>query len=298
MMSTPLQSTGDRPLSAPEQFRRFENVSSSDAEFGRIGRSQGALNVNADDWGRDRDNTDRTLQCVSRGTVNSVSAMVFMEDSERAASIARAKNVEAGLHLNLTTAFSAKDCPSKLLARQGDLARFLSGNRFAQVLYHPALAKSFEYVVSSQLDEFQRIYGDAPQRLDGHHHMHLCANVLLGRLLPAGTLVRRSFTFGPGEKAWINRCYRGLIDRLLAARHRTADCFFSLIPLNPPERLLRIFALAGSLRVEVETHPVNVEEFRFLMGDEVLRLSEELRSAVLMRTGTESSDGRAPELSA
>ena len=35
-----------------------------------------------------------------------VSAMVFMEDSERAASIARADAIDAGLHLNFTTAFS------------------------------------------------------------------------------------------------------------------------------------------------------------------------------------------------
>ena len=86
-----------------------------------------------------------------------------------------------------------KDCPSELLARQGELARFLLRNRFAQVLFHPTLANSFEYVLSHQVDEFCRIYGEAPKRLDGHHHMHLCSNVLLGRLLPAGTLVRRSF---------------------------------------------------------------------------------------------------------
>lgn len=298
MMSMPLQTTAERPVPSPEQLPTYKDAMSSGAECKQTGRSRGALNINADDWGRDRENTDRTLQCVSRGTVNSVSAMVFMEDSERAASIATANCVEAGLHLNVTTAFSAKGCPSKLLARQGELARFLSGNRFAQVLYHPVLAKSFEYVVSSQLDEFQRIYGDAPQRLDGHHHMHLCANVLLGRLLPAGTLVRRSFTFNPGEKSRVNRCYRRMIDSLLATRHRTADSFFSLIPLNPPERLQRIFALAVSQRVEVETHPVNIEEFRFLMGDEVLRLSEELRSAVLVRTGMQSSGGRTPELPA
>src|SRR2546426_10477618 len=47
----------------------------------------GLLIMNADDWGRDRQTTDRTFECVLRGTVSSVSAMVFMEDSERAATI-------------------------------------------------------------------------------------------------------------------------------------------------------------------------------------------------------------------
>lgn len=256
------------------------------------------LNVNADDWGRDMLNTDRTHDCVRRGTVNSVSAMVFMEDSERAASVAKANRIEAGLHLNLTTAFSAKHCPSNLLARQGELARFLRRNRFAHVLFNPFLANSFEYVVSAQIDEFHRIYGDAPQRLDGHHHMHLCSNVLLGGLLPAGTLVRRSFTFHAGEKTWINRSFRALIDRLLATRHRTADCFVSLVPLNPPERLERIFGLAETLTVEVETHPVNVEEYEFLMGDEVLQLSDQLRQAVLGGECTRISEPQRPELSA
>ena len=44
------------------------------------GASQGAgfLIVNADDWGRDRETSDRMFECVLRGTVSSVSAMVFL----------------------------------------------------------------------------------------------------------------------------------------------------------------------------------------------------------------------------
>ncbi len=45
---------------------------------------EGVLIVNADDWGRDRETTDHTLECVVGGAVSSVSAMVFMEDSTRA----------------------------------------------------------------------------------------------------------------------------------------------------------------------------------------------------------------------
>ncbi len=37
----------------------------------------GVLIVNADDWGRDYENTERTLECIHRGSVSSVSAMVF-----------------------------------------------------------------------------------------------------------------------------------------------------------------------------------------------------------------------------
>lgn len=233
--------------------------------------------MNADDWGRDRENTDRTFECAYRGTVSSVSAMVFMEDSERAAVIAQANGIDAGLHLNFTSPFSASCCPAELLKRQSEIARHLLSHRFAPVLFYPHLVRSFEYVVLSQIDEFYRIYGTVPMRLDGHHHMHLCSNVLLGRLLPSETVVRRNFSFQPGEKGLGNRLYRRAVDRLLLRRHRMADYFFSLPPLNPGERLERIFSLAGEHTVEVETHPVRPEEYNFLMGDEILRLSGKLR---------------------
>jgi predicted glycoside hydrolase/deacetylase ChbG (UPF0249 family) len=287
MTNTPSESDIDCRRSNTEYCHDVRDSANHGTEPSTATR-RGALIVNADDWGRDRENTDRTLDCVSRGTVSSVSAMVFMEDSERAASIARAEGVDAGLHLNFTTPFSTKDCPSKLITCQGEIARCLLANRIAQVLFHPALMNSFEYVVSAQLDEFYRIYGEAPKRLDGHHHMHLCSNVLFARLLPAGTVVRRNFTFQPGEKVWFNRLYRQLVDRQLARRHHTTDLFFSLIPFDPPERLLRIFKLTEAFTVEVETHPVRLEEYEFLMGDEILHLSENLKSMVLRNTRTKS----------
>src|SRR5204863_4002166 len=67
--------------------------------------SPGRLIVNADDWGRDTHTTACILDCITRGTVTAVSAMVFMEDSERAAAEARQHSVDAGLHLNFTTPF-------------------------------------------------------------------------------------------------------------------------------------------------------------------------------------------------
>ena len=50
--------------------------------------SRAGLVINADDWGRDRETTERIRECAARGTVSSVSAMVFMEDSERGAAVA------------------------------------------------------------------------------------------------------------------------------------------------------------------------------------------------------------------
>ena len=45
--------------------------------------------------------------------------------------------------------------------------------------------------------------------------MHLCANLLLSDMIPAGIKMRRNFSFWPGEKSWLNRAYRALIDRWL-----------------------------------------------------------------------------------
>ena len=249
-----------------------ENPGLADEVVDRIVElNRGSLIVNADDWGRDREVTDRTLACVLRGTVSSVSAMVFMADSQRASEIAREASIDAGLHLNFTTAFTAPECPATLVEHQAKISACLRKNAFAQAFYHPRLAQSFQYVVRAQLDEYRRLHDREPVRLDGHHHMHLCSNVLLGRLLPAGSLVRRNFSFQPGEKSLLNRLYRRWIDRQLARRHRLTDFFFSLPPLQPRSRLERIFSLARQFVVEVETHPINPEEHQFLAEGEILR---------------------------
>lgn len=226
------------------------------------------LIVNADDWGRDTETTDRILDCLRCGSLSSTSGMVFMEDSERASRIARENDMDVGLHLNFTTPFSASNVSSQLLHAQQRLTNFLCGSRLAQVLFHPGLTGVFRHVVEAQSEEYRRLYGAAPKRIDGHHHMHLCANVLFGGLLPAGTIVRRNFSFQPGEKSGLNRMYRKFLDRMIKKHHPVTNYFFSIEPMGKVERLRKIIDLADSSLVELETHPVNIEEFRFLTGGE------------------------------
>jgi YdjC-like protein len=252
----------------------------------------GVLIINADDWGRDFLTTDRTLDCLLRGTVSSVSAMVFMKDSERSAAVAWERGIDAGLHLNLTTAFSSPRHPAALAERQRDVAAYLRRNRFSQVVFNPLLAKSFEYVVRAQIEEYCRLYGAQPERIDGHHHMHLCANVIWGGLLPSGTTVRRNFSFQPGEKSLWNRLYRQAVDWQLARSHRMTDYFLSLVPFDPLSRLQQVFSLARQHVVELETHLVNAHEYRFLAGGEIFRYTEDLRIApryVAKRSGQAKS---------
>ena len=231
----------------------------------------GALMINADDWGRNPETTNRILECLTRKAVSSASGMVFMQDSERAASLACERTVDIGLHLNLTESLSARNVPSSLRTHHDRVARFLLRHRLFQAIYHPGLSRSFEYVTKAQLEEFNRIYGDSPRRIDGHHHMHLSENVLAGRLLPLGTLVRRNFSFAPGEKSWMNRRYRKFMDRRLERRHRLMDFLFSIQPIRK-ERLEQIFSIARTALVELETHPVNTDEFEFLTSQETTNL--------------------------
>ncbi len=236
------------------------------------GLHTGSFIINADDWGRDRATTEPILDCVRRGTVSSVSAMVFMEDSERAAEIACERGIDAGLHLNLSAALTAANCPSKIAERQHRIASFLLWHPMARIVFHPGLASAFEYVVAAQIDEFRRLYGREPQRVDGHHHLHLCANVLFGKLLPADTIARRNFTFARSEKSFINRAYRERMDRVLGRQHQLVDFLFNLAPLEPASRLHRIVSLARQHVVELEAHPINPDEFGFLMGGQIFDL--------------------------
>jgi predicted glycoside hydrolase/deacetylase ChbG (UPF0249 family) len=238
----------------------------------------GLLILNADDWGRDRETTQRILDCALRGSLSSVSAMVFMQDSDRAAALARDRRIDTGLHLNFTTRFSAPHCPAKLVEQQGEVASCLRRHRLAPALFHPSLMRSFEHLVSAQIEEYGRLYGTFPTRIDGHHHMHLCTDVLAGRLLPPDIIVRRSFSFSRREKGYGNRFYRRTVDLILARRHRLTDFFFSITPLDP-RRLQRIVALARQYAVEIETHPANPEEYQFLMGGELIRLLTDVRIA-------------------
>jgi predicted glycoside hydrolase/deacetylase ChbG (UPF0249 family) len=253
------------------------------------------LIINADDWGRDRANTDRTLDCIRAGAVSSVSAMVFMEDSERSAAIAREQGIDAGLHLNFTTPFSRAGVPSRLAEHQQRIAHYLLSNRFAQVMFHPGLIHSFEYVVAYQLAEFVRLYGAEPQRIDGHHHMHLCANVVFGKLLPEGTIVRRNFSFHSSEKNLANRLYRAWLDGRLARRHHCVDYFFSIEPLEPADRLRDILSHACQSVVEIETHPVRSDEYRFLQGGGIssvcgdIEIASNFTIGLLTRTTPEAS---------
>jgi predicted glycoside hydrolase/deacetylase ChbG (UPF0249 family) len=222
--------------------------------------------VNADDWGRSAAETDAALACYRAQRITSASAMVFMEDSARASELAGESGIDVGLHINLTQRFSGQVPPGPLVDHHARIAGFLSAHKYAFLLYNPALRGALRYVYQAQVDEFVRLYGKPPSHFDGHHHQHLCTNMLVDGVIPPGAKVRRSFHFWPGEKGLLNRTYRRIVDGWLARRYRLTDFFFALPHCFGGDRMARVAALARTTAVEIMTHPVSPTEHDYLMS--------------------------------
>ena len=225
------------------------------------------LIVNADDLGRNTATTDAILSCHAKKRVSATSAMVFMEDSERAAELALSAGIDVGLHINFSESFTAKNLPNSLGKSHRKIIHFLKTNKYALVLYHPLLTREFRSVFEAQHAEFFRLYGRLPSHYDGHQHFHLASNMLLQQILPEGSKVRRSFSFRQGEKSFFNRYYRNIVDLSLARRHKLTDYFFSLAHYLALESLAKLFQLAEEENVELMAHPHLPKEYDFLMND-------------------------------
>jgi chitin disaccharide deacetylase len=231
------------------------------------GYGQAMMIINADDFGRSLEVTDLTMQCFRIGRISSATAMVFMDDSERASRLANDAALPTGLHLNLTEQFSGSCLPKGLAEAQLAVSRFLRRSRFSSLMPNPSLCEKFRRLVSAQVCEFERIYGRAPTHIDGHHHQHLCANVLLQGLIPGGTRLRPSFHFWPGEKSALNRAYRAALNAWLSRRYRTPRFFFALAECGARSRLERVFDLASTTSVEMMIHAADPQDYTLLTSE-------------------------------
>jgi len=223
--------------------------------------------VNADDLGFSRRQTDAALACYKENRITSATAMVFMEDSERAAELANASGIDVGLHLNLSVEFTAPPAQGYLKQCHRRVVRFLTFSRYSPVFYNPMLRRQFRYVYQAQLEEFKRLYGRQPSHIDGHHHKHLCSNMLIDRIMPDREKVRRNFSFRAGDKNFLNRFYRKLVDAALARKYCVTDFFFSLEQSMQQHWLARVFELAKKASVELMCHPAQPMEYAYLMSD-------------------------------
>jgi predicted glycoside hydrolase/deacetylase ChbG (UPF0249 family) len=229
------------------------------------------LIINADDLGYEALDSDRIVDCFKSGLITSASAMVFMQDSRRAAEMALRSGLETGLHLNLTCPFDEKRIPVRLRDDQIDVVRYYRHGGFSQVLYNPFIVHRLARTVKAQFDEYRSLYGRTPAQIDGHHHMHLSMNMIIGQLIPEGEKVRRNFSFSPGEKSLFNRTYRTLVDSWLLRHYSIADFFYSLEPVGDLKRLREIVNRATSAHVELMMHPRKKDTYEYIKGPEYIK---------------------------
>ena len=107
------------------------------------------LIINADDWGRSRSETDRAFECYAKGRITSVTAMVFMADSARAAALAKENRMNVGLHLNLVQPITSPELPRRIAAAQLQISRFLRCWKYAVAIYNPFLRKLFGWLLGA-----------------------------------------------------------------------------------------------------------------------------------------------------
>ena len=224
------------------------------------------LIINADDLGEFELATDSILSCHRRRLITSASAMVFMADSERAAEAASTANLETGLHLNLDRPFTAREVPPRLRGLQAAVADYLNSWKGAHVVYNPLLDRGFHDVFRYQYDAYCLLYGKEPAFINGHHHRHLCMNMLAGRVIPLGLRVRRDFSPERGDLRSVRGWYRRLVDRYLVRRHPCTDWFFSIEPTDDRPRFEWIIQRADTSVVELMVHPAKAGQLTFLMG--------------------------------
>jgi predicted glycoside hydrolase/deacetylase ChbG (UPF0249 family) len=233
----------------------------------------GLLIVNADDWGHERSRTEAILEAFAAARVSSTTAMVYMEDSRRAAEIAKAKDLPVGLHLNLTEAFTDPTVPAPVRERQRELIRTFFGlgrdghpgtSRRRRWMYDPLIARQVGDALRDQVEHFEALYGRPPTHFDGHNYVDTSPNVFLSRALPRGAKMRNSLDCYPLAKGAM-AIARGLRQVVRTWRFTTTRCVLQIADLDLPDdpRL----ALAVTSPVEVICHPHEPEEMDRLMSD-------------------------------
>ena len=223
--------------------------------------------------------TDAARALFLEGRISSATAMVYMADSERAATQAALLRLPVGLHINLTEAFSAPGVPPVVRRDQERLARYLNASGLAHGLYNPLLHRACLRMVAAQLEEFRRLYNSEPSHFDGHEHMHLCANMLVGLPIPKGSRVRPSASYQPRERGLINRTYRALINRWMHRFYVHVDCFFDLSQRMAPGEFARVCTLARQTHIELMCHPARTAETAFLRSSSFLAGLREVQLA-------------------
>ena len=230
--------------------------------------------INADDFGKNKRATDNIYRCHQRCKITTTGAMVFMKDSERSAEIAYSGDMDVGLHLNFTQNFDGKIINSqKLKEYHNQIRQYLNKSKYNSILYNPLLINQFDYVYKYQVEEFYNLFKKEPAHINGHHHMHLCTNMLMHKIIPGNKYVRTTFTFKRRQRNAMNRLYRKFISLYVERNYISTNNFYSLKAIiddyhNRADRLHEIIYLSKNHSIEISVHPEKFDEFRYLMSGE------------------------------
>jgi predicted glycoside hydrolase/deacetylase ChbG (UPF0249 family) len=229
-----------------------------------MGAERGLLIVNADDWGYDEPTTQAIADCHRAGGLTSTTAMMFMTGTAEAASLAgEHPQLGIGLHLNLFEEYTADSVPTPVRDRQRVLVGGFQHGRLRRWIYDPRIRHEVDRVVADQWERFLELYGRPPTHVDGHHHSHMAANVLLSRSLPRGTAIRNALS-ETHRRSPVTDLLRAARRRLVLSRFRSTDYFFSIetawpgLEGPPPEGQL---GLSRRNSVEVMVHPAFPREY-------------------------------------
>jgi chitin disaccharide deacetylase len=236
-----------------------------------MGAERGLLIVNADDWGYDEPTTRAIADCHLAGGLTSTTAMMFMTGTEEAASLAAEHpQLGIGLHLNLFEEYTADSMPTSIRDRQRVLVDRFQHGRLHRWVYDPRIRRQVDRVVADQWERFLELYGRPPTHVDGHHHSHMAANVLLSGSLPRGIAIRNALS----DTHRLNPLTAALREsrrRLVLSRFCTTDYFFSIetawpgLTGPPPAEKL---GLSQKTSVEVMVHPAFPHEYKPLQSEE------------------------------
>jgi predicted glycoside hydrolase/deacetylase ChbG (UPF0249 family) len=241
------------------------------------------LIVNADDFGYNKAATDPIAETFKAGLITSTTAMVYMQDSDRAAEIAREISLPVGLHVNFTEPFDDRGVPRGIRERHLATVRKFGGPSFVfrsrRWLYDPRLQEAVDDCVAAQLERFEELYGGPPTHVDGHMHVHVCPNVGLSKRFAPGTKMRNSL----GKRPPANGPMSHLItarQRILLRHRLSTRCFLNITDMHPdfvaggPAALL---GMAKETSVEVMAHPGFAHELTILVSPEWQEWTADLR---------------------
>ncbi|MDR3555864.1 MAG: ChbG/HpnK family deacetylase [Syntrophobacteraceae bacterium] len=230
------------------------------------------LIINADDWGVNRTCTNRILDCYRNDRITSTTAMLFMNDSLRASEVAREHGLPVGLHLNFTREFDNTRGGAVLNDHQKRLVTYFSKSKYIRTIYNPVIRNSILYSFMSQYDEFIKIFMKTPTHVDGHHHIHLCMNIICDNIIPDNMKIRPRLCGSGGEKNICAILYGKLIDYIIHHRYRVIGSVYKLDVSRSDSKLSEIVNRAVIQNVELITHPARLEEYEYLKTESYARL--------------------------